>query len=195
MSQKLPLDFYQRDTLRVAEELLGKKLVHKVNSKIILSGLITETEAYLGIEDPACHTFRNRRSPRTESMFLPGGHAYIYFIYGLHFCFNVVTTLRSPEAVLIRGLLPLEGIPMMMCSRKTTHTENLTNGPGKLCQALQITKALDGLILNSESLFISEYPITLTPDQVQVDTRVGIDFAGDAAHWPLRFRIDPSLLL
>ena len=107
---KLPLDFYRQKTAVVAKKLLGKTLVHIVNGQRI-SGIITETEAYLGTTDRACHTFGDRRTTRTEAMYLPGGHSYVYFIYGMYNCFNVVTRdEKSPEAVLIRALEPVDGI-------------------------------------------------------------------------------------
>lgn len=159
-----------------------------------LSGLITETEAYLGIGDPACHTFGGRQTLRTASMYLEGGHAYVYFTYGMHFCFNVVTrTPRDPEAVLIRALLPQEGIETMAKHRRATTSKSLaalTDGPAKLCQALGIDRSLDGVSLQSDPLFIEKSDLKVKPLAIISSPRVGVDYAQDAALWPLRFRLD-----
>jgi len=124
-------DFYARDTLKVAGELLGQRLVRVIDGEQ-LSGLIVETEAYIGEEDRACHASRGR-TPRTEVMYGPPGHAYIYFIYGMHHCLNVVTDrVGFPAAVLIRGIQPQEGVEYMRRNRGFRPEGELTNGPGKL---------------------------------------------------------------
>lgn len=188
---KLPLKFYQRDTTEVALDLLGKRLVHIYKGQR-LSGLITEVEAYLGVKDRACHTYAHRRTPRTEAMYAPGGSSYIYFIYGMYHCFNVVTQKEEiPEAVLIRSLEPLEGVEQMQKFRNQTQLKNLTTGPGKLAQALQLTMAENRVSLNSETLFIEkEKKVAL--DHVVKRPRVGVDYAGGHAKWPLRFYIKNS---
>ncbi len=188
---KLIRDFYQRDTIEVAEELLGKVLVRD-DGRQRLSGLIIETEAYLGLDDPACHTFGGRRTQRVQSMYLPGGHAYVYFVYGMHYCFNVVTTETAPEAVLVRALLPLEGVRTMQNWRRVKgDPEDLTNGPGKLCQALGIDRSFDGASLVGEQIYIEEPSQARRPEKLRIEAtpRVGINYAGDAAFWPLRFRL------
>lgn len=135
---KLSHRFYRRPTEQVAKELLGQKLVRVYQGKRI-SGTITEVEAYLGLKDRACHSFGKRRTPRTETMYLAGGHSYVYLIYGLHNCFNVVTeAVDVPEAVLIRAVEPLEGISLMQKHRNRTQLNELTTGPGKLASAFQI---------------------------------------------------------
>ncbi|MGZ3690166.1 MAG: DNA-3-methyladenine glycosylase, partial [Pseudobdellovibrio sp.] len=136
--KKLKPAFYLRDTKTVATELLGKKLVRIYKGRRI-SGIITEVEAYLGTRDKACHTYGGKRTPRTEMMYAEGGHAYIYFIYGMYYCFNVVTEKKDkPEAVLIRALEPVEGIELMRKFRQKEHLIDLTTGPGKLAEALQL---------------------------------------------------------
>lgn len=178
--------FYLRKTDDVARRLLGCTLVHMVNGQRI-SGRIVETEAYLGISDPACHSFNNRRTARTESMYLEGGHAYVYFIYGMHFCFNVVTRATGqPEAVLIRAIEPQDGIEFMRRKRKAKHDRDLSNGPGKLCQALAIDRSCDGLTLQGPELFIEAGPVIR---DVIEGPRIGVDYAGSAAKWPLRFQV------
>jgi len=187
----LPRKFYQRDTTQVAKELLGKQLFHLRNGQLT-SGIITETEAYLGIKDPACHTFMGRSTKRVKSMYQPGGHAYVYFIYGMHFCFNVVTQNHvKPEAVLIRALYPLDGIPIMQKRRSTLPQKNLCSGPAKLCEALSIDRSCDGLSLMGPQIWIEEYiPFSEIKRKIQITPRIGIDYAGAAKDWPLRFLID-----
>jgi DNA-3-methyladenine glycosylase len=192
LSTKLSLSFYQRNTKLVARELIGKILVHRLANGKRLSGRIVETEAYLGIKDPACHAFGDRRTTRTEPLYLDGGHAYIYFIYGIHFCFNVVTrTLGHPEAVLIRALEPLEGIETMFRLRGCKKERDLSSGPGKLCQALKIDRKLNGASLIGDEIFILEGK-TPKKSEVVSSRRIGIDYAGDAVSWPLRFHLKDS---
>jgi DNA-3-methyladenine glycosylase len=194
MSRVLPARFYQRKTEIVARELLGCILVHEIkseNKSHRISGRIVETEAYLGAEDPACHTFEGRRTPRNEAMYLYGGHAYVYFIYGMHFCFNVVTrTERHPEAVLIRALEPLEGVDFMRRQRGIRGPDrDLTNGPAKLCEALAIDRSSDGLSLVDSMLTIERGREHIAQESTVTSPRIGIAYAGAAAEWPLRFSI------
>lgn len=189
----LPIDFYQRDTTKVARELLGKKLFHKRNNQLT-SGIIIETEAYLGLADPACHTYNGRNTARVQSMYKMGGHSYVYFIYGIHFCVNVVTqNEKKPEAVLIRALTPMDGIDVMRVRRKLKEgkpDKDLCSGPGKLCQAMGIDRSSDGLLLTGSELWIEEdIPYSKIKTKIDSGARVGIDYAGDAKHWPLRFKI------
>lgn len=172
----------------VAEKLLGKVLVHRFANGTRLSGRIVETEAYLGVEDPAAHSFGGRRTPRTEVMFGESGLSYIYFIYGMHHCFNVVTMPRdTPQAVLVRALDPLEGITLMRRGREHVSTHHLANGPGKLCAALALTRSENGLDLSqSPRLWIEDDGASLNAEIIN-GPRVGVAYAGDAAYWPLRF--------
>lgn len=163
----LSFSFYARDTVLVARELLGKILQHK-NGSGTMSGVIVETEAYLGFEDPASHAF-NGITPRNRPMFEEPGHAYVYFIYGNHYCFNVVAHIpNTAGAILIRAIEPLEGVLIMQKHRRLTNIKNITNGPGKLAQAMNITKAHNGLDLTNGQLNIIEgasmqYEIKATP--------------------------------
>lgn len=195
--------FYQRDTTLVARELLGKRLVHIVNGKR-LSGIITETEAYLGSKDRGCHTFGNKKTKRTESMYLPGGHSYVYLIYGMYDCLNVVTQKEDiPEAVLIRSLEPDEGLMIMAENRKQKtfdpenkkHLWSLTTGPGKLAQALKITRNHNELLLTDNQLFIEDVGIKIKPSQIIASPRIGIDYAQEAKHWELRFTIKDNFFI
>lgn len=192
---KLSREFYNRSTLVVAEELVGKILVRECNGKRI-AGRIVETEAYLGIIDKAAHSYGGKRTPRLEPMYGEPGFSYVYFIYGMYFCFNVVTREKGvPEAVLIRGLKPVEGFNEMSINRyKTTYDEitkkqiyNLCNGPGKLCIALSINKSLNREDLCGNTLYIEED--SKEKYNVQKDKRIGIDYAEEAKDFAWRFFI------
>jgi len=179
-------DFYARDTLKVAGELLGQRLVRVIDGER-LSGLIVETEAYIGEEDRACHASRGR-TPRTEVMYGPPGHAYIYFIYGMHHCLNVVTDrMGFPAAVLIRGIQPQEGVEYMRRNRGFRPEGELTNGPGKLCQALAIDRSLNGLDLSQSDLLFIEETAGVDLGEIEVTPRIGIPADEIAKRRPWRF--------
>ena len=167
--------FYHRDTLRVARELLGKRLVRQVNG-LELSGMIVETEAYCGEADSACHAHRGK-TPRNAVMFGEPGHAYVYFTYGMHYMLNLVTEEEeNPCAVLIRAIEPMEGIGEMESRRKRKGTE-LTNGPAKLCQALSIDKSLNGWDLTlGRELWVEDYR-KFPAKSILATPRIGIDYA------------------
>lgn len=189
----LPYKFYRRDTTLVARELLGKQLFHLKNGELT-SGIIIETEAYLGTSDPACHTFGGRKTERVKSMYKAGGHTYVYFIYGMHFCLNVVTqNEKKPEAVLIRALFPMDGIKNMQKRRKTKIEKNLCSGPAKLCEALDIDRTCDGLSLLGPEFWIEKnIPFGKIENKIKATPRIGIPYATEATGWPLRFLIDPK---
>ena len=168
----LPKKFYQRDTVIVAKELLGKKLTRKIGN-YEMSGTIIETEAYRHKDDPASHAFRNI-TDRNKVMFGEVGIAYVYFTYGMHHCFNVVAKkMKVPAgAVLIRGIIPEKGIKKMQQNRNIKNLKNLTNGPGKLTQALEITKEHYGIDLTKKTeLYIEE---GLEIKKIKKSTRIGI---------------------
>lgn len=189
----LPRDSYKRTTEVVARELLGKLLVRTDSDGEVVVRL-TEVEAYLGIADPACHTCGGRRTPRTETMWGEAGHAYVYLIYGLHNCLNVVTVgPGQPEAVLIREGVVEKGLDLVRTRRGFGVGEgSLTDGPGKLCQALGISRLDDGIDLCApdSALRICDDGLEIPEDQVLRLPRIGVDYAGEAALWPLRFRFD-----
>ena len=191
----LPIKFYQADTTKVARELLGKRLCHVKDGKLT-SGIIIETEAYLGLKDLACHSFGGKRTARVESMYLPGGHAYVYFIYGIHFCFNVVTqNIKKPEAVLIRAVWPIDGKELMFERRKVKKEKDLCSGPGKLCQALAIGRECNTMLLTGPNLWIQDdVSFSKIKKHIKKGPRIGINYAGKAKDWPLRFFIDPKIL-
>jgi DNA-3-methyladenine glycosylase len=179
----LPRDFYNRETELVARDLLGTVLECETDDGIA-SGIIVETEAYLGEHDLACHAAVGRTA-RTEHLYGPPGISYVYFIYGMYWCFNAVTRqVDQPSAVLVRALEPLDGIALMHKRRPRIKTDTeLTNGPGKLCTALGITGAMTGKSLQRKPLIIREGE-SLADGQVEVTTRIGITKSAD---WPLRW--------
>ncbi|WP_083001321.1 DNA-3-methyladenine glycosylase [Halomonas sp. GT] len=180
----LPRDFYRRDTLAVARDLLGCRLVRYYEGELMVAEIV-ETEAYRGSEDSACHAHR-RKTPRTEAMFGPPGHAYVYLVYGMHWLLNVVTQPEgNPCAVLIRAVEPVSG-EVAMRALRDVKGRNLTNGPGKLTRALRIDKTLYGHdMTQSDVLWITA---GTPPDAVASGPRVGIDYAQPAdrdAPWRL----------
>jgi DNA-3-methyladenine glycosylase len=180
--------FYLQDTVSVARALLGCILWRRIGRELLAARLV-ETEAYLGANDPASHARRGLRSERNESMYLHGGHAYVYFTYGMHYCMNVVTAEEDvAEAVLLRAAQPLAGLDRIRRNRPRAKREaDLMNGPGKLCMALEIDRALDGEPLEGPRLFITERDLAVGDDDIAITPRIGIDGSGEAAHWPLRF--------
>ncbi|MHA7963216.1 DNA-3-methyladenine glycosylase [Paenibacillus sp. CAU 1782] len=193
---KLHRDFYNRDALTVAKELLGNILVHEVDG-VKLAAVIVETEAYGGTEDKAAHFYGGKRTPRVEVVYGDPGFSYVYLIYGMYHCFNVVTGGKNdPQAVLIRALEPLEGIELMALNRfgkplqqlAKREVLGLTNGPGKLCKALAIDKSHYGEDLCGSRLYVEEGENEPSFHTVTAK-RVGIDYAEEAKDFPWRFYI------
>jgi DNA-3-methyladenine glycosylase len=182
---KLPLSFYQQDTLTLSQQLLGTFLVHESEEGITM-GKVVETEAYLW-GDPACHAYR-RQTTRNAAMFLPAGHAYIYQIYGMHFCFNVVSSDAGVgEAVLIRALEPVEGIELMERRRHTNERKSLCSGPGKLVRAMGIARVMNGLSLidqHGKPSLLYFLPVEQSDLDIVTTTRIGITQGADL---PYRF--------
>ena len=171
MKKRLDRKFYNRSTLKVAKELLGKYLVIEKN-EIYVSGKIVETEAYIGPDDPASHAYRGL-TPRNKVMFGEPGYAYVYLTYGMHHCLNFVTERKGfPAAVLIRALEPADGIEILRKRRKAKDLINLTNGPAKLCQALGIDRTLNGVDLCSDIIYVEDRGNTLT--KIASTSRIGI---------------------
>ena len=187
---RLERDFYTRaDTLRVARELLGKLLVVPSASGARVSGRVVEVEAYLGAEDRAAHSFGGRRTRRTETMFGTGGTAYVFFVYGMHHQFNVVTGHEGqPHAVLVRAVEPSEGVELMRERRPVSKERELTSGPGKLCRALGIDLTFDGEDLTTgRRVWLEETGVEYKPDEIATGPRIGIDYAAEDALKPWRF--------
>lgn len=183
---KLERSFYEQSTVEVARELLGKYLVRKHPDGTTV-GRIVETEAYVGPYDKACHASRGR-TPRTEIMFGPAGHAYIYFVYGFHYMLNIVTEqVDFPAAVLIRAVEPIAGIELMKQRRGTSQARNLASGPGKLCEAFAIDRSLNGSDVCGRVLYIRDDGEPTVG--IVTRPRVGVDYAGQWKHKPWRFVI------
>jgi len=188
MPSKLPRSFYLRDdTIAIARDLLGKLIVVPDESGSRVSGMIVETEAYLGVTDRAAHSFGGRRTARNEVTYGLGGHAYVFFIYGMYFQLNVVCgKVDSPHVVLIRAVEPVEGIETMRARRGAMKDRDLSSGPGKLCIALAINRDLNGEDLRGKRIWLEDHR-ALVDDEIAVGTRIGIDYAGDDALQPWRF--------
>jgi DNA-3-methyladenine glycosylase len=213
-NRPLPAAFYRRDTAVVARALLGCRLTRRLPDGSERSVILVETEAYLGVKDRAAHTWNGRRTPRVEPMWGEGGHAYVYFVYGMHFCMNVVTGRAGvPQAVLLRAAVTEDLIaeywkrrtekeislkvnragrggdagPVGSPSSPSKQNIFLLSGPAKLCAYLRVTTALSGASLSGPELLLSRG--SRLPFSVLVGPRVGVDYAGEAAAWPLRFAV------
>ena len=181
-------DFYMRDVNTVAPELLGKLLVHETLEGIA-SGMIVEVESYAGPDDKGAHSYGNRRTERTEIQYGAGGFAYIFTIYGMYDCFNVVVNMpMSPVAILVRALEPVDGIELMKQRRKTENLISLCNGPGKLCGALGITKEQYGYDLCSSPLSVKPF-LDVPKEQIIVSPRINIDYAEECKDYLWRYFI------
>ena len=200
MGRKLPRKFYLReDTVEIARDLLGKLLVVRDENGERVSGMIVETEAYLGETDRAAHSFGGRRTARNEITYALGGHVYVFFIYGMYYQLNVVCgKVNIPHVVLIRAIETVEGIETMRERRSRKKSEpgaiataampdkNLTSGPGKLCIAMSIDRGLNGEDLLGDTIWIEQYR-SLLDEEIAVGKRIGIDYAGEDAEKPWRF--------
>lgn len=185
----LPLSYFQNENVvHLAKDLIGKLLVSEIDG-IRTSGIIVETEAYRGADDKACHAYGYKRTPRTETMFKPGGHAYVYLCYGIHSLFNIVVNKENePDAVLIRALEPLEGLDGMMARRPGIAIPRLASGPGCVTKALGISIANNGLPLRPLSgVWIEEFPDEKLPFVRKEGTRIGVEYAGEDASRLWRF--------
>jgi len=187
---KLENSFYcNTDVVDISKKLIGKVLVTNLSNHLT-SGIIVETEAYAGIFDKASHAFNNKRTKRTEIMYKNGGIAYVYLCYGIHNLFNVITNVKDvPHAVLIRAIEPLEGIKEMYRRRKISKKYRLTNGPGKLTQALGIDKNCNGKSLQSDTIWIQDSGIKFLEKDILSSTRIGVDYAGKDAKLLYRFHV------
>ncbi len=202
---RLSRGFYEGDTVEIARALLGKFLVHRYDG-VPLIGRITETEAYVGRCDKACHAYNYRRTARTETLFGPPGHAYIYFIYGMYHCLNFVTEPEGePAAVLIRAVEPVWDTELIRRLRfgpssgamTAYQRKNFLNGPGKVCKGFSLSKAEDGVDLTGDTLFVCDSPADLrlscpeiTREQILTGPRIGVDYAEEARDFPWRFRLE-----
>lgn len=200
---RLSREFYRQDTLTAARELLGKYVARRLNGEL-LAGRVTETEAYIGRCDKACHAYNYRRTKRTETLFARPGTAYIYLIYGMYHCLNFVTEPEGePAAVLLRGIEPAAGEQTMARLRygdrplTNYRRKHFTDGPGKVCQALGLTKEQNGLDLTGEELFLfdslTDVGLEAPPvfkERVRTGPRIGVDYAEEARDYPWRFWLE-----
>lgn len=202
----LPKEFFDRDTVTVARELVGKYLVRQYDG-VTLAARITETEAYVGRVDKACHAYNYRKTERTKTLFAPPGTAYVYLIYGMHCCLNFVTEAEGePAAVLIRGLSARHGVDIIAENRfgcksgemMPYQKKNFLNGPGKVCAGMNIDRRLNGLPHGSPELFLCDsltdaglpdWPEDREPQDVKTGKRIGIDYAEEAVDFPWRFYV------
>lgn len=193
--RKLNRDFFQRDTLVVAKELLGKVLCRRIHNRI-LRGRIVETEGYLGLEDKAAHTYIGRVTERNKPLWGQAGHGYIYFTYGIHHLCNIVTEEEGvPNGVLLRALEPMDGISYMADYRfgrelkdlTKVQKRNLTNGPAKLAEAMSITSDMSGIDIIGNQIWIEDEGFI--PEEIVETTRIGIDYSEEAIEYPYRFYI------
>src|SRR5690606_24079031 len=175
----LPQRFYlEGDVVQIAQKLLGKIIVTDIDGQLTMSRIV-ETEAYDGRVDKACHAYPQRRTPRTEVMFKEGGRSYVYLCYGIHYLFNIVTQAENePNAVLLRAVEPVAGLPFMAERRKVKSQINFTNGPGKLASALGITLDFNDLILHDPDspIWIAEEIAAGPKPKIVQTTRVGVDY-------------------
>ena len=188
---KLPYSFYQQeDVTTIAVQLLGKQLFTLIDGKLT-GGTIVETEAYNGIMDKASHAYAGRYTPRTSTMYQAGGISYVYLCYGIHHLFNVVTNSKNnPDAVLIRGIEPVEGLLTMLERRNMQSlAPRITAGPGALAKALGIDKKLNAKDLLSDEIWIEDNGISIQKEQIIASPRVGVDYAAEHALLPWRFYI------
>ncbi len=201
VNARLAHDDYARGAVALARDLLGRRLVRVLETGDRLCGIIVETEAYLGVRDRAAHSFGGRRTPRNESMYGPPGQAYVYFTYGMHHCMNVVCgRAGEPVAVLLRALEPTEGLERMRVNRASARRRSaiadtdLCSGPARLCQAIGLDRAFDGVDLTTDPrIFIEPSPTPAAArGRVRRSPRVGIGSSGEWSSKPLRFFFDSN---
>jgi DNA-3-methyladenine glycosylase len=188
---KLPLSFYQsEDVNKLSISLLGKKLVTFIDGEIT-SGIIVETEAYKGRDDKASHAYSGKITSRTQVVFGAGGISYVYLCYGIHHLFNIVTGPElTPHAVLVRGLMPLDGLDIMLRRRsKFSLTPGLTAGPGALAKAMGIDRTLNGSSLQDEQIWIEDSDFEVLPESIIASPRIGVAYAKEHAQLPWRYYI------
>jgi DNA-3-methyladenine glycosylase len=179
--------FLREDTIAIAKGLLGTLLVVPDDAGSRVSGMIVETEAYLGIEDKGAHSYSGRRTARNEVTYGPGGHVYVFFIYGMYYQLNFVAGPRDhPHVVLIRGVEPVENIETMRARRGAMKDTNLTSGPGKLCIAFDIDRSLNGADLEGNDIWVEQFR-DIPDSEIAEGQRIGIDYAAEYAEKPWRF--------
>ncbi len=188
---KLPESYYQnQDVVALSRDLIGKYLYSNIDGRLT-GGYIVETEAYNGIIDKASHAFGNRLTPRTQTMFMQGGIAYVYLCYGIHEMLNVVTSVEGqPHAILIRAINPTTGLDIMHYRRNMAVLKpTITSGPGSVAKALGVSRKINAISLQSDVLWIEDEGLTFADDEVAAVPRVGVAYAGNDALLPYRFYV------
>ncbi|MDB5255895.1 MAG: 3-methyladenine glycosylase [Chitinophagaceae bacterium] len=179
--------YLNTDVVFLAKDLIGKTLCTRINN-ILTCGIITETEAYAGVNDKASHAYNGKRTNRTEPMYSKGGVSYVYLCYGIHRLFNIVTNTKGiPHAILIRAIYPTTGIEEIIERRGVKFSKNLCVGPGKVSQALGIDLLHNSLSLTGKEIWLQDDHVQLKPGDIQVGPRIGVDYAGEDAKLPYRF--------
>jgi DNA-3-methyladenine glycosylase len=182
--------FIDNDTLWLARDLLGKVLYSSIDNEQITAGIITETEAYLAPDDKASHAYGNKKTKRTQTMFLKGGVAYIYLCYGIHHLFNIVTNEQNiAHAILVRSVMPVLGFPQIQ-TRMRKQVPFLLNGPGKLTNGLGIKTSHNAENLSGSVIWLEEHGIRIPRDKITIGPRIGVDYAGEDARLPYRYYIE-----
>ena len=182
--------YHHQDVVSLSRDLLGKYLFTCIDG-VITGGYIVETEAYNGAVDRASHAFGNRLTPRTKTMFMPGGIAYVYLCYGIHEMFNIVTSAEGqPHAILVRAINPTDGLEAMQCRRNMPVVKpTITMGPGSVAKALGISRAINAFSLQGDTIWIEDKGLIFTDEAVAAVPRVGVDYAGEDALLPYRFYV------
>ena len=188
---KLTEDYYLgNDVVAISKNLLGKYLFTCIDG-VTTGGYIVETEAYNGIVDKASHSFGNRMTPRTKTMFMQGGIAYVYLCYGIHEMFNIVTSVEGePHAILIRAINPTDGIEAMQARRNMFVLKStITSGPGSVAKALGISRNINAISLQSDTLWLEDRGLNFTDEQINIGPRIGVSYAAEDAFLPYRFYV------
>ena len=206
--KKLDKSFYVRsDTVKIAQELLGKYLLTDIDGKGLTGGKIVETEAYLGAIDKASHGYGNKKTERNKNLYKEGGYSYVYFIYGMYYLFNVVTGKENfADAVLIRAIEPEIGIDIMLERRNKKNAKKITSGPGLLTMALGINLKLNGIQICGQNIlknkgekgggleiWLEDRNINIGEDLIVSTPRIGVDYAAEHSMLPYRFKIKDNL--
>jgi DNA-3-methyladenine glycosylase len=182
--------YHSNDVVNLSRNLLGKYLFTCIDG-IISGGYIVETEAYNGVVDKASHAYGNRQTPRTKTMFMRGGIAYVYLCYGIHEMFNIVTSVEgNPHAILIRAIQPTDGIETMLHRRGMLSVKpNITSGPGSVAKALGISRSINAFSLQSDTIWIEDRGLSFSDNEVATVPRVGVSYAAEDALLPYRFYV------
>jgi DNA-3-methyladenine glycosylase len=191
----LPETYFQSpDVVALSRDLIGKYLFTSIDDEIT-GGYIVETEAYAGVMDKASHAYGGRITPRTQTMYMPGGVSYVYLCYGIHEMFNIVTSVEGqPHAILIRAVQPTDGIDVMMRRRNmNTLKPNITKGPGSVAKALGISRKINAFSLQGDTIWVEDRGLTFADEAIAAVPRIGVDYAGDDALLAYRFYVKGNI--